>query len=168
MANPYAHHARKTGLAKMRALGGRAHSDVAQDRKLIKSMLDEHEKKEMKVEGSLRHSGLKAHGKARGGRLDKPRRDKGGVHKKSKINIMAPPVPATDPGLGAPSPTPMPPPGMSSGPLPNVPGMRKGGKLKTYARGGAVGGHKFIKMKAGKDSGVGRLELTHKQPKLRH
>lgn len=136
--------ARAKHLTKAYAKGGKVHSDAAEDRKLIKKMMAEHERGEMKVEG-----------RASGGRLDKFAR--GGKTKSGKTNInivIAPqgsppapggaraapvpipvggPPPMPPPGAGGPGGPPMPPPGM----------MQRGGRAK---------------LTAGAETGVGRLQ----------
>lgn len=165
MANPYSSACQATGRAKMKALGGStyARGGSAKGGSAIKSAIMAHEKRE-------RAAGLNVHGKKGGGRLDKPRRDKGGMHKRTKLNVsapkgispdmlggdMAPPMP--------PSPTPMPPPGMSAGPMP-MPGMMKRGGFIKKARGGAVKliSTKYPYLKGGVESGEGRLRLSKSQ-----
>ena len=89
MAHPYSKHneaaagkAKAASMTKGYKKGGAVHSDEAQDRKLIKSMMDKEEKSEPKVEG-----------KASGGRLDKFARGGGtkgkGKHKGKDSNEMS-------------------------------------------------------------------------------
>lgn len=135
--------------------GGSAHSDEAADKKLFHKLIAEHEKKEMKVEGKLKHTQ----------RLDKYARGGKTKHKGTHINIavVAPHSKSPDSG-GAPSPTAMPPglPPGGGGPLmrrpPVVPPPGMGGPpgmppgMPPMKRGGKVG------MTAGAESGVGRLQ----------
>lgn len=148
MAHPYARFnekdagkARAKHLTKAYAKGGKVHSDVAEDRKLFKKMMAEHERGEMKVEG-----------KASGGRLDKFAR--GGKTKsgKTNINIVIAPQgspPAPEGARAAPvpipvgGPPPMPPPGAGGPPMPPPGMMQRGGRAK---------------MTAGAETGVGRLQ----------
>jgi len=161
MAHPYQEHrassasSKRVGRILGHAKGGSAHPDEAEDRKLFKKMLAEHEKKETGV-----------HGKKAGGRLDKYAR--GGVAKKRSrkdgntvnIAIVTPDSRKTPPGEegvmpGGPS-IPMPPappvgggmgpPGLPPGLPPKLP---MGGPMK---RGGRV------KMRGGSETGVGRLD----------
>lgn len=142
MAHPYskfnekdAGKARAKHLTKGYARGGKAHSDEAQDKKLISKMISAHDRK---VEG-----------RAAGGRLDKFAR--GGRTKGTniKIAIVAPSgASPSPPGVEAPSPVPPlgggPPPMPPMPPMPPRPPMMK--------RGGKVG------MKAGAETGEGRLQ----------
>ena len=146
MSHPYASNredkagrARAKSLTSAYARGGKAsHSDEAQDRKLIKSMIN---KAEHKVSG-----------KATGGRLDKFAR--GGKAKKPNtqvnIAIVAPPGGSQPPGPGGVAPAApaiLPPPGGGPSPMmppgPMAPPMKRGGK---------------VPMTAGAESGVGRLQ----------
>lgn len=156
MAHPYQQYREKhPGQKKAkervsrRASGGATSADASIGRKAISLHAAEHKE-------------LKAEGKKSGGRLDKYARGgktKGKGGKKgnnTKINIMVapkvgneapPPVPPTD--LGA-APPPMPP-KMPLGPPAGGPmGAPMGGP--PMKRGGKVG------MKAGADSGEGRLQ----------
>lgn len=167
MAHPYAKFSQQkvaherakefTGHAR----GGAAHSDEAQDRRLVKQMLAEHEKKEMKVEGRLHHKD----GYAKGGKVkhrphvkinilnlkDNPSQGPGGL----------PPMPAAALGAGAPRPAapPVLPPGGTPPMMPRgmppagMPPMRTGGRVK--------------KLTAGSDSGVSRLERSRNAKALK-
>lgn len=144
MAHPYskfnekdAGKARAKHLTKGYARGGKAHSDEAQDKKLISKMISAHDRK---VEG-----------KASGGRLDKFARGGRTRGTNIKIAIVAPGAEAgarppmmsfnpVSPG-GGPPPMPMPPPGAGPGGPP--PMMKRGGK---------------VGMKAGAETGEGRLQ----------
>lgn len=155
MAHPFAKHAEE-GAGKARAKhlikgykrGGKVHSDEAADRKLFGKMIKEHEKGEMKVEG-----------RASGGRLDKFARGGRAKHKgnNTKINIVVAPK-GPHPADGAAPPVPMGPPPMGGGPLagppmggppPGLGGPKPPGMMN---RGGR------LKMTAGADTGVGRLQ----------
>lgn len=166
MAHPYAKHKqshnahdrhRVKQILKGYKSGGAVHGDEAQDRKLFKKMIAEHEAEESKVPG-----------KKHGGRLDKYAR--GGRTKGKKphtqVNIaVVSPQGHSSPGAGAAPPaggppTPGgPPPGMpphppmgGGMPMPPPgamppPGMKPPGMMK---RGGRI--------KAGAESGEGRLQ----------
>jgi len=127
------------------AKGGAVHSDAAQDRKLIKSM--------------VKKADLKADGERAGHRMDRPKRAKGGRVKGSKgnaktiINVIAggnpaggavppgppmapPPPPAMGVGPGGPpppmgKPPMMPPPGVGPGGPPPMPMRKAGGRVQT-------------------------------------
>jgi hypothetical protein len=60
---------KRGGAVKKRAKGGAVHSDEAADRKLFGKMMATHEKKEMEVEGKLKH-------KARGGHVESEAHEK--------------------------------------------------------------------------------------------
>ena len=126
MSHPYAQKAKASCGGKMKALGGKATQADAHERahggKIVVKM--HHRTKH--------HHDAKVHGMKSGGRLDRAGRGK------AKGAPM--PVGAT-PGM---TPTPMPPPGMSSGPMPaGMPGaaglQKRGGKVEKYASGGKVG-----------------------------
>ena len=169
MAHPYSKHneaaagkAKAASMTKGYKKGGAVHSDEAQDRKLIKSMMDKEEKSEPKVEG-----------KASGGRLDKFARGGGtkgkGKHKGGNhVNVVIAAPHGSPPGMGAapadpagglppppggglpPGPPMGMPPGGPPGMPPGQPPMKRGGRA--YAAGGKV------KMTAGAQTGEGRLE----------
>lgn len=151
-------HGRVGRMTSGYAKGGGVHSDEAQDRKLIKKMLAEHEVGE--VEGGARKSRADRPGRARGGRAPK------GKHKGVNVNVIVAPQNGANkepllppPGLAAgvppPSPMPMakppmmpppggPPPGlgpMAGGPPMPPPGasmpIRSHGG-RAYAKGGRV------------------------------
>ena len=70
--HPFGANARSSSRAKFKAMTGRAsggqvHSDESQDRKLFKTMIDAHERAELRAEGSK--SKPRADKRARGGRL---------------------------------------------------------------------------------------------------
>lgn len=143
----------------MYARGGEVsaeHSDVKQDRELIKEMVKKNDLKPAK-----RRDGGKIEGRARGGKMDRPGRA-------TTINVI---VPGGSGGAGAPgpgampirppmggAPPPMPPPGAipphpmspqaGMGPMPPPPGGPP--MMPPRARGG--------KIDAGAASGVGRIE----------
>lgn len=176
MAHPYEGSksqvvSRKRAGMFLKAAGGKAHSDEAADKKLIKKMLAQHEKEEMKVEGSLKHQ--RADKYARGGRT----KGKGKGHTQVNIAVVAPhgrhPADAGALPGGPPMPPPRPPlaggpglppglppggppgggppglpPGLAGGPPPGMP-PRPPGMMK---RGGRV------KMKGGAETGEGRLD----------
>lgn len=147
------------------ARGGKAHGDEAQDRKLVKKMLSEHEKNEYNVGGAVS-----------GGRLDKMARGgktKGKGKKGNHVNIaiVAPHgAPSPDAGAAPGGPMPMPPPrppmGAPAGPPGLPPGgppmggppgmpikppgmMKKGGRVGKYYTGGAISGRgRLEKIKA--------------------
>lgn len=138
MANPFSSAAKSSGAAKMRAMGGRASKATGGAAIAAKA-----------CGGGTSSSGgsdMKAPGYKSGGRLDKIRRDKGGVHKRTKLNVQAPedvvpPPPAAAAVPGAMAAPPMPP-GI----------MKRGGKVHK-ARGGGI--------TAGAETGVGRLQKAH-------
>lgn len=157
--HPYANHRQdKAGKARAKHLtnykkGGAIHSDAAQDKKLIGKMIAANDKK---VEG--RASGGRLDKFARGGRA----KGKGKGKKGTNINIaIVSPDKEKDPAATMPKPpmpmAPMAPPPMPGGPgggpagIPGAPGG-----LPPMKRGGA------IKMKAGAESGEGRLEKSKK------
>lgn len=152
MANPYSSACASSGKAKMRAIGGFKHGGGAHGATIKKAMAA-HDKQQH----GGKHTDLKAIGLKGGGRLDKPRRDKGGMHKRTKLNISAaaPPMPPD-----AMTPNAMPPPGMSAGPMPGPGMMKRGGFVKKYAGGGRIGKYPIS---GGADSGVGRLQLSKAQ-----
>lgn len=152
MAHPYEAHRDKhthervahitRGYASGGAVRGTGHSDEAADRRLVKKMLAEHERKEMEVEGKLRHRMDRAPRRARGGKVKK--------HGKVNVNVVVAPQQhgAPSPGLApmaGPPPAAVPmrppmagPPGMPPGgpPMP-PPGIRRNGG-RAYGKGGAV------------------------------
>lgn len=167
--------------------GGRAkHSDEAEDKKLFSKMIKKHDAEH------------KAEGKKSGGRLDKYARGgraKGKHGNKTNINVVvAPhgPHPAASaappagpiPGGGPPMPPPgmkppMGPPGLGGGPPglppggppPGMPPMKRGGAVKRASGGRTNGMHLIkgsLKMKAGSDTGVGRLYQAEVQKKDRN
>lgn len=116
------------GRAPKYARGGKVHSDAAQDKKLIKKMIRQEERKE----------GEKY---ARGGKVKKPSVEinilqGGGPPSSTSTPAALPAAPGPAPMLpmpgGGPMPPPMPPPG------PPGPGMKRGGRVKMT--GGAEGG----------------------------
>src|SRR5512144_346652 len=168
MAHPFAaHRAQVTSKKRVGQLlksGGQPHSDVAADKKLFGDLMAKHEAKEAGI----------AHGKSKA-RLDKYAR--GGRTKAkegTRINIVnvAPSDRSPDGGAapGGPMPMPPPPPGPPMGgpgmppglppgaPMGGPPGlkppglMKRGGRIKKYARGGKLG------MTAGAETGKGRLQ----------
>lgn len=169
MAHPYegskAQSASRKRVGHIMKSGGAAHSDEKADKKLIKKMLAEHEAKEMKVEGSLRHQRSDKY--ARGGRT----KSKGKHGTQVNIAVVAPhgrhPADAGALPGGPPSPPPHPPlaggPGLPPGLPPGgppvggppglppgmPPGMKPPGMMR---RGGRV------KMKGGAETGQGRLD----------
>lgn len=174
---------REHGKSRQRAShlmksGGHAHSDVAADKKLIKQMLAEHERKEMRVEGKLRHT---RHNKyARGGAAKKH-------HTQVNIAVVAPhgkdqgaagaapgapAVPPHPPMQGGPpmGPAPVLPPGAGGPPGP-IPAGAMPPPRPPMKRGGRVSEMKPVpfatfKPHAGTDSGEGRLALHKHQGKL--
>lgn len=143
MAHPYSSACKSSAKAKTRAMGGSLpmQVNVDQETKLKDRMVEGFRAaKETSPREALQSQGA---GRKRGGRLDKPRRDKGGVHKRSKLNVSAPKL---GPEMGAPAveaPMPMAPSPTTAIPPDMMAGMKRGGKLK----GGA-------------ESGVGRLQLS--------
>lgn len=120
MSHPYAglrevHAGRKraNAVSKHFKKGGAVHADEAQDKKLIKKMMGDEEKKELKVEG-----------RASGGRLDRYARGGRTKHKaKTNINIIVAPHGGNS-DKGAPTAPLGPPPGMGGGPpMPPKPPM---------------------------------------------
>lgn len=153
MAHPYASKKEKhPGKARVHKLygyarGGSVHSDEAEDKKLIKKLLAEHEREEMKVKGTMKHD-MSASGHKSKSRMDKYARGGKVRHKGSKthINIVVAPhkdaaaaggLPPAPPMAGPPPMPPMPP-GAPMGPPPGGPmggggppglGMKRGGKV---------------------------------------
>lgn len=117
--------------AKRFARGGKVHSDEAEDKKLIKKMISEHDKDK--------------DGYARGGRT-KPSQTNiaivlGGQDKKPPampIPIPAGPPPGGAPGGPPPGGPPMPPPG-AGGPPPGMPMRARGGKVQGEATSANIG-----------------------------
>ncbi len=146
-------HARSQAKARVKAYakGGKVHSDEAEDKKLFKKMINEHEKGETKVEGHA--SGGRLDRYARGGKTKGHK--KGGTHVKIAIvnkdkdqGAMPPMMPPgmPPPGGGMPPglpPGPGGPPGLPPGGPPGMPPMKRGGK---------------VPMKAGAKTGEGRLD----------
>lgn len=133
---------RKQGFRR----GGGVHGDEAEDKALIRKMVEKND-----LKPSARADGGTIEGRARGGRSDRPH---GG---KTVVNVIAPggggeqpprpvpvPVPVRPPMAGGPG---MPPGGPVAGMGP-APGMPPG--MPPRARGG--------RMTGGAESGVGRLE----------
>lgn len=135
MAHPYAsvkqdkvERSRVSKMTQGCASGGSVHSDAAQDRKMVKSM--------------VKSSALKMEGAKSGGRLDKYAR--GGAVKKASTNVNV--IIAPQGGAGG-APMPVPPVGgpavpPAAGPPPMPPGMpvqQKNGGRTRYAAGGKVG-----------------------------
>lgn len=190
MAHPYdqykeVHAGRRVAKERSKHFkrGGAVHSDVAEDKKLIKQELKKHEAEEMKSEGKK--------GKAR---LDKRARGGGVKHggkkgHKTHINIVVAPkggdaaVPPPGAGAGGPPPGgPMIPPGpmapppgpLGAGPpgMGGPPGMKRGGGVPRGISSKANLEHwsnraksntKYerggkVKMHGGADSGIGRLD----------
>lgn len=127
--------------------GGVEHVDPAQDRKLVKSMSNEHEKDMKKVEG-----------RKNGGRLDRFARGGKVSSKGTNVNVIItpgsggqdhPPAIPIPVSAGAAAPPPMPPrppmmqagipPGIGGpGGAPGAPMIRRDGGRAGYKRGGAV------------------------------
>lgn len=147
MAHPHNHlrshkveHSRVSHLTKHYAKGGMAkHSDEAEDRKLIKSLV---KKASLKAEG----------GKAKH-RMDRPHRAKGGRVKKGNaktiVNVIAgghpasgavpPGPPMGPPPMGvAPAAPPMPPPMAARPPMPPPGGPPGGPPMPMRAKGGRI------------------------------
>jgi len=125
MANPYLAKANASAASKAKALGCKLTKADAASRAGDGTTFVKAHSRAGRTESSV--SGMKS-----GGRLDRAGRGK------AKGAPM--PVGAT-PGM---TPTPMPPPGMSSGPMPaGMPGaaglQKRGGKVEKYASGGKVG-----------------------------
>jgi hypothetical protein len=136
--------AAKSVHEKLRAMGGMAHSDEKEDRSLVKKMVKPH--------------ALTGH--ADGGRAHK---GKGKGH--TQVNVI---VPQRGQTRAVPVPVPVPVRGAGAGPVVGMPSrtvapppsivpsgtMKKGGKVHR-----ANGGKTYH---AGSESGLGRLEKTHK------
>jgi hypothetical protein len=153
MAHPYQQYREKhpgQKRAKERVRGFASGGSVSKDASIGKKALALH---------SAEHKELKAEGKKDGGRLDKYARGgktKGKKGGHTKINIMVAPK------LGNEAPPPVPPAAMGAAPPPMPPkmplGPPAGGPMggpmggPPMKRGGKVG------MKAGADSGEGRLQ----------
>src|SRR5512143_1251932 len=177
MAHPFAaHRAQVTSKKRVGQLlksGGQPHSDVAADKKLFSNHMAKHEASELHAEG--KKSGGRLHKYARGGRTK--------AKEGTRINIVnvapsdkSPPTDGAAPGGPMPMPPPPPPgppmagPGMPpglppGGPMGGPPGlkppglMKRGGRIKKYARGGKLG------MTAGAETGKGRLQKVKIQKK---
>ena len=143
--HPYKNQARDTNKSKARNMGRAGNLDIP-----IMRAVGENSSKKLYSSSSGSMQGKKescASGYKRGGHVGKPK------HSKPKIVIAAPAGPVNpsppDPALAAagaassPAPAPMPPPGAGQPPM---------------KRGGRTTG-----MRAGTDSGVGRLEQAHRR-----
>ena len=121
--HPYHHMVKGHGKAKLRSLGG-------------KTPHNEHDMDARVKRASGGHAEMKASGYASGGRLDK--KGRGGHH----TTIVIAPHPGPRPPMASPAATPMPPPGMSGGPMPSPAMQKRGGSVhkKHYAKGGRVHG----------------------------
>jgi len=143
LAHPYAssrqskvEHSRAGTLTKGYATGGAVHGDEAQDRKLVKSMLREHERSE-------------GEGRARGGRAPKGTNVNVIMSPSNGQAVPPPPMPMAGPVAAPPMPPPRPPmappPGAGMVP-PGGPPMPPGGPIRStggrtgYKSGGAVPG----------------------------
>src|SRR5215475_14533342 len=188
MAHPYSdHHERKVGHQRakkmMRAAGGEAHADEAQDKALIRRMM--RHSSESKVPGRKSSSRYARGGKVKGdvnitivppsgpGALPGPATAGALAPALSALAAGAARPPLPPPGPGGPM-APPPPMGAGVPPMPpRPPGMKRGGAIagempenegawKEYASRNsskpnrASGGR--IKMTAGAESGVGRLQ----------
>lgn len=171
--------------------GGRAHSDEAEDKKLFGKMIKKHDA-EHKAEGKKSGGRLDKFargGRAKGKHGNKTNVNiVVAPHGPHPAAGAAPPAPGGLPPPGAgPMPPPGgpmggpplggppggipggPPPGMPPGMGPKPPGMMKrGGAVKKYARGGPTNvPPKMVKigakMKAGSDTGTGRLDQARIQ-----
>ena len=145
MAHPYRAQAASTNKSKAHNMGKAGNLDIP-----IMRAVGENSSKKLYSSSSGSMQGKKestASGYKRGGHVGKPK------HSKPKIVIAAPAGPVNpsppDPALAAagaassPAPAPMPPPGAGQPPM---------------KRGGRTTG-----MRAGTDSGVGRLEQAHRR-----
>jgi len=184
MAHPFqehkAHKVSRSRVGHIMKSGGHPHSDAAADKKLFKELIAKHHAAESR-----------APGRKHGGRLDKyARGGRTKDHGKHQVNIAivnpkghegagAGPMPA--PGAAPPPHPPMaggppmmppgmppgggpagPMPGMPPGGMPGRPPFKRGGKVKGFAKGGKIGTLASVKgMKAGADSGIGRLQKIH-------
>lgn len=143
MANPYLAKANASAASKAKAIGCKPTKADAASRADDGTTFVKAHSRAGRTESSV--SGMKS-----GGRLDRAGRGKAKAAKHIKITInkndpdvnMGAPMPVgATPGM---TPTPMPPPGMSSGPMPaGMPGaaglQKRGGKVEKYASGGKVG-----------------------------
>jgi len=145
MSHPYKSQAMSTHKAKTSSMGKSNNLDIP-----VMRAVGENSSKKLysSSSGSMQHKDQSAaSGYKRGGHVGKPK------HSKPKFTIAAPAGPVNpsppDPALAAagaassPAPAPMPPPGAGQPPM---------------KRGGRTTG-----MRAGTDSGVGRLEQAHRQ-----
>ena len=139
MAHPFKKEARSTNQSKAHAMGKAGNLDIPVMRAVGENKSG---KLYASSSGSQQNASQSAaSGYKRGGHVGKPK------HKsKPKFTIAAPEVPASpplpDPSLAAAGAAPSP------APAPTQPPMKRGGK---------------VKMTAGVDSGVGRLEQAHRK-----